>query len=226
MIEQQTDDAVDLSQVDIPAVSSVFVDETLCKRDVVAALLPASPQPEASRSQAMVEDVATAHAPSSLQAIDLAPVAALIMQGWQQGMRLPTLVAQVAPRYPQATPHHLRGAIRQLIADQLAGVSMAPTEASIMSIDSAPAVEWTPVPSIGTLPSANEPYTAEHEPIPSTDEDPTTLLTPAQAARALGVHVKTIQRWDQDGKIAVMRNAANHRRIPIAEVERLRSMLD
>jgi molybdopterin-binding protein len=44
----------------------------------------------------------------------------------------------------------------------------------------------------------------------------------AEAARALGISVDTLRRWDRDGKIAVERDSANHRVIPLAEVERLR----
>lgn len=44
----------------------------------------------------------------------------------------------------------------------------------------------------------------------------------AQAARALGISVDTLRRWDRDGKIRVERDAANRRIVPTAEVERLR----
>ena len=47
-------------------------------------------------------------------------------------------------------------------------------------------------------------------------------LTAAEAARALGISVDTLRRWDRDGKIAVERDSANHRVVPLAEVERLR----
>jgi molybdopterin-binding protein len=42
------------------------------------------------------------------------------------------------------------------------------------------------------------------------------------AARALGVSVDTIRRWDRDGRIAVSRDDRNHRVIAEAEVDRLR----
>jgi molybdopterin-binding protein len=44
----------------------------------------------------------------------------------------------------------------------------------------------------------------------------------AQAARALGISVDTLRRWDRDGKIRVERDAANRRVVPVGEVERLR----
>ena len=47
-------------------------------------------------------------------------------------------------------------------------------------------------------------------------------LTAAEAARALGISVDTLRRWDRDGKIAVGRDSANRRVVPAAEVDRLR----
>ena len=49
------------------------------------------------------------------------------------------------------------------------------------------------------------------------------MLTAAQAARALGISLDTLRRWDRDGKIRVDRDSANHRVVPLTEVERLRS---
>ena len=51
---------------------------------------------------------------------------------------------------------------------------------------------------------------------------PRQTLTAAEAARALGISVDTLRRWDRDGKIAVERDSANRRVVPAAEVERLR----
>lgn len=42
------------------------------------------------------------------------------------------------------------------------------------------------------------------------------------AARALGVSVDTIRRWDRQGRIAVSRDHRNHRVVAVSEVERLR----
>lgn len=51
---------------------------------------------------------------------------------------------------------------------------------------------------------------------------PRQALSAAAAARALGISVDTLRRWDRDGKIRVDRDAANRRVVPAAEVERLR----
>ena len=42
-----------------------------------------------------------------------------------------------------------------------------------------------------------------------------------EAARAIGVSVDTLRRWDRDGKLATVRDARNRRLVPQAEVERL-----
>ena len=47
-------------------------------------------------------------------------------------------------------------------------------------------------------------------------------LSAAEAARALGISVETLRRWDRDGKIRVERDSANRRVVPASEVERLR----
>ncbi|HEV3002591.1 MAG TPA: helix-turn-helix transcriptional regulator [Solirubrobacteraceae bacterium] len=46
-------------------------------------------------------------------------------------------------------------------------------------------------------------------------------LSLGDAARALGVSVDTLRRWDRDGKLATVRDARNRRLVPQAEVERL-----
>lgn len=46
--------------------------------------------------------------------------------------------------------------------------------------------------------------------------------TAAEAARALGVSLDTLRRWDKAGKITVERDASNRRVVPVSEVERLR----
>src|ERR671911_112896 len=51
---------------------------------------------------------------------------------------------------------------------------------------------------------------------------PRQTFTAAEAARALGISVDTLRRWDRDGKIAVERDSANRRVVPASEVERLR----
>ena len=51
---------------------------------------------------------------------------------------------------------------------------------------------------------------------------PKQTYSAAEAARALGISVDTLRRWDRDGKLRVDRDAANRRVIPAAEIERLR----
>src|ERR687897_3548411 len=45
----------------------------------------------------------------------------------------------------------------------------------------------------------------------------------SEAARALGVSVDTLRRWDRAGKLRTTRDERNRRRVPATEVERLRS---
>ena len=51
---------------------------------------------------------------------------------------------------------------------------------------------------------------------------PKQIYSAAEAARALGISVDTLRRWDRDGKIAVDRDPANRRLVPGTEIERLR----
>jgi molybdopterin-binding protein len=48
-------------------------------------------------------------------------------------------------------------------------------------------------------------------------------LTLGDAARALGVSVDTLRRWDRAGRIRTSRDERNRRRVPPAEVERMRA---
>lgn len=43
-----------------------------------------------------------------------------------------------------------------------------------------------------------------------------------EAARAIGVSTDTLRRWDRAGRLKTTRDARNRRRVPVAEVERLR----
>ena len=43
-----------------------------------------------------------------------------------------------------------------------------------------------------------------------------------EAARALGVSVDTLRRWDRSGRIRTVRDEANRRLVPARELERLR----
>lgn len=46
-------------------------------------------------------------------------------------------------------------------------------------------------------------------------------LTIGEAARAIGVSADTLRRWERAGKLRTERDAANRRRVPTREVERL-----
>jgi molybdopterin-binding protein len=48
-------------------------------------------------------------------------------------------------------------------------------------------------------------------------------LSLGEAAKQLGVSVDTLRRWDRDGKLATTRDSNDRRRVPVAEVERLRT---
>jgi molybdopterin-binding protein len=48
-----------------------------------------------------------------------------------------------------------------------------------------------------------------------------TDLTLGDAARAIGVSVDTLRRWDTAGKLRTTRDERNRRRVPRSEVERL-----
>jgi molybdopterin-binding protein len=51
---------------------------------------------------------------------------------------------------------------------------------------------------------------------------PRQFLSAAEAARALGISVDTLRRWDRAGKIRVERDSANRRVVPASEIDRLR----
>jgi molybdopterin-binding protein len=46
-------------------------------------------------------------------------------------------------------------------------------------------------------------------------------LSMGEAARALGVSVDTLRRWDRAGRLSTHRDERNRRRVPVHEVERL-----
>ena len=48
----------------------------------------------------------------------------------------------------------------------------------------------------------------------------------SEAARALGISLDTLRRWDRAGRIRTERDAANRRLVPVSEVERLRGKPD
>ncbi|HEV7807808.1 MAG TPA: MerR family DNA-binding transcriptional regulator [Solirubrobacteraceae bacterium] len=46
-------------------------------------------------------------------------------------------------------------------------------------------------------------------------------LSMGEAAKAVGVSIDTLRRWDRTGKLRVTRDERNRRRIPVTEVHRL-----
>jgi molybdopterin-binding protein len=46
--------------------------------------------------------------------------------------------------------------------------------------------------------------------------------TASEAARALGISLDTLRRWDRQGRIRVTRDAANRRLVSAKEIQRLR----
>ena len=51
---------------------------------------------------------------------------------------------------------------------------------------------------------------------------PRQTYTATEAARALGISIDTLRRWDRAGRIRVRRDAANRRVVPASEIERLK----
>lgn len=47
------------------------------------------------------------------------------------------------------------------------------------------------------------------------------LVTASEAARALGISLDTLRRWDRSGRIVTERDKANRRLVPASEVARL-----
>ena len=50
---------------------------------------------------------------------------------------------------------------------------------------------------------------------------PERTMPASEAARALGVSLDSLRRWDCEGRIRVVRDASNRRQVPVSEVERL-----
>ncbi|HUG65612.1 MAG TPA: helix-turn-helix transcriptional regulator [Gaiellaceae bacterium] len=51
-------------------------------------------------------------------------------------------------------------------------------------------------------------------------------LSASEAARALGISLDTLRRWDRGGRIRTERDAANRRLVPTSEIERLKGKAD
>jgi molybdopterin-binding protein len=52
------------------------------------------------------------------------------------------------------------------------------------------------------------------------------LYTASEAARALGISLDTLRRWDKAGRIRTQRDAGNRRVVPASEIERLQPKPD
>jgi molybdopterin-binding protein len=52
------------------------------------------------------------------------------------------------------------------------------------------------------------------------------LYSASEAARALGISLDTLRRWDKAGRIRTERDAGNRRVVPADEIERLRGGVD
>lgn len=46
--------------------------------------------------------------------------------------------------------------------------------------------------------------------------------TAAEAARALGISIDTLRRWDRSGRIRTLRDSANRRLVPASEIARIK----
>jgi molybdopterin-binding protein len=51
---------------------------------------------------------------------------------------------------------------------------------------------------------------------------PRQTVSASEAARTLGISLDTLRRWDRQGRIETERDTANRRRVPVAELDRLR----
>jgi molybdopterin-binding protein len=52
---------------------------------------------------------------------------------------------------------------------------------------------------------------------------PKQIYTASEAARALGISLDTLRRWDRDGRIETSRDPGNRRQVAAKEVDRLRN---
>jgi len=51
---------------------------------------------------------------------------------------------------------------------------------------------------------------------------PKQIYTASEAARALGISLDTLRRWDRQGRIRTTRDRSNRREVPAEEIDRLR----
>ncbi|HCO03665.1 MAG TPA: MerR family transcriptional regulator [Actinobacteria bacterium] len=57
--------------------------------------------------------------------------------------------------------------------------------------------------------------------MPAAKRRTSATMKASDAARALGISLDTLRRWDRDGRIEVVRDGSNRRQVPVSEVERL-----
>ena len=60
--------------------------------------------------------------------------------------------------------------------------------------------------------------------MPTSADVPKQIYTAAEAARALGVSLDTLRRWDREGLIETTRDSGNRRQVSAQEIERLRGL--
>ena len=53
---------------------------------------------------------------------------------------------------------------------------------------------------------------------------PKQIYTAAEAARALGISLDTLRRWDRSGRIRTQRDASNRRTVAASEIDRLKGV--
>lgn len=58
------------------------------------------------------------------------------------------------------------------------------------------------------------------------DPDERPPYSASEAARALGISLDTLRRWDRAGRLVTLRDSANRRLVPASEVDRLRATSD
>src|SRR6476660_5175832 len=58
--------------------------------------------------------------------------------------------------------------------------------------------------------------------MPKSRKAPDRLLKASDAARALGISLDTLRRWERSGHMRCVRDESNRRMVPLSEVERLR----
>jgi molybdopterin-binding protein len=57
--------------------------------------------------------------------------------------------------------------------------------------------------------------------MPAKKRDSDRFMKVGDAARAIGISLDSLRRWDREGRIRVTRDRSNRRMVPISEVERL-----